>query len=90
MVWELRTALTERPDEIITGIDCKNAFGEAHRGPACRVVAKHCPTFARLLHNLWDGTHLNIHVTDGPGTMRALLVKDGFVQGGARLLQASH
>ena len=82
LVWELRAAMAARPNQVMTGIDCKNAFGEAARSPACRVAAQYCPTFARLLHNLWEGVDLVIHVPDGPGSRRPLLVQDGFVQGG--------
>ena len=82
MVWELRAAMAARPHQIITGIDCKNAFGEASRSPACRVAAQHCPTFARLLHNLWEGTDMVVHVPDGPGSKRPLIVQEGFIQGG--------
>ena len=74
--------MAARPEHIVTGIDCKNAFGEAARSPACRIAAQHSPTFARLLHNLWESTDLVIHVPDGPGSTRALSVQDGFVQGG--------
>ena len=82
LVWELRAAMAARPDQVMTGIDCRNAFGEVARRPACRVAAQHCPTFARLLHNLWDGVDQVIHIPDGPGSTRPILVHDGFVQGG--------
>ena len=82
MVWDLRAAMVARPFDIVTGIDCRNAFGEAQRAPAARIADKHSPTFARLLHNLWDHTHPEIHVPDGPGCSRTLHVRDGFVQGG--------
>ena len=39
MAWELRAAMIARPCQVIVGIDCKNAFGEADRGPACRIAA---------------------------------------------------
>ena len=80
--------MAARPNEILTGIDCRNAFGEAHRAPACRIAAQHCPTFARLLHNLWEGTQLHVHVPEGPGVARPLLVCDGFVQGGCEAAPA--
>ena len=88
MVWDLRCAMYESPDDVFTGIDCRNAFGEAARAPAMRAAQQHCPQFARLLHNLWDGTQQNVHIPDGPGSTRAVAVRDGFVQGGCEAAPA--
>ena len=88
MVWDIRRSMLEHPDDVFTGIDCRNAFGEALRAPAMRVADEGSPTFGRLLHNLWEGTDFTIHIPDGPGSHRPLLVQDGFVQGGCEAAPA--
>ena len=88
LVWDLRHAMTTYPDQVFTTIDCRNAFGEVHRSAAIRTASDHCPTFARLLHNLWNGPDTNIHAPDGPGSHRQFRIQDGLVQGGCEAAPA--
>ena len=53
-----------------------------------RAAQEYCPQFARLLHNLWDGTQQHVHIPDGPGSTRDIIVQDGFVQGGCEAAPA--
>ena len=82
LVWELRDAMSAYPNDVFTTVDCRNAFGEAHRAPALRTADQHAPAFSRLLRNLWHGTDTIIFVPDGQGSTREVHVTDGFVQGG--------
>ena len=88
LVWDLRHAMTTNPDHVFTTIDCRNAFGEVHRRAAISTASDHCPTFARLLSNLWHGPTTTIHAPDGPGSHRPLAIQDGLVQGGCEAAPA--
>ena len=82
MVWDIRQAMVANPDRIFTGVDCRNVFGEALRGPAVRTAGPDCPSFARLLQKLWNDVDTIIHIPEGPGRARPTTIRDGFVQGG--------
>ena len=88
LVWDLRAAMASRPHEVMTAIDCRNAFGEAFRAPAAEVASSHCPGFERLLQNLWSDIDATICTPDGPGSTRNLHIQDGFVQGGCEAAPA--
>ncbi len=88
MIWDLRAAMAANPDHVYTGIDCRNAFGEAQRRPAMLRAQQACPQLARLFHNLWNATTTIIHIPDGPGSTAPLIVTDGFVQGGCEAAPA--
>jgi len=88
LVWDLRQAMRDRPDHIFTGIDCRNAFGEAARAPAMRTADVCCPQFGRLLHNLWDDSRLCLFLPSGPDAVDEVCVQDGFVQGGCEAAPA--
>ena len=88
LIWRLRAAMAAAPQDVFTTVDCKNAFGEVHRGAALRTAERACPTFGRLLHNLWQGVDTAILIPDGPTTYRTINVHDGLVQGGCEAAPA--
>ena len=88
LVWQLRAAMRSAPNDVFTTIDCRNAFGEVHRAAALRIADAACPSFARLLHNLWQGTHTPISIPNSPTTAHTIHVQDGLVQGGCEAAPA--
>ena len=70
----------------MSGTDCRNAFGCAHRAPALEIAEVECPTFGSLLRNLWSDVDTVVHVRAGAGEFEAIHVRDGFVQGGCEAM----
>ena len=74
----------ERPDDVFTGLDCKNAFGTVTRDAAMAEAAELCPELAPLLSALRCGAQ-PIFWLEQPGSKHtAHEVMDGCVQGGCK------